>query len=85
MDVAALIVAIVALLGALLATRRVAILQERLDRTSSQLSELRNATGETMGELQDKLNELRLQVQRPRRLGSLLQSAAGERRVRLFL
>lgn len=64
MDVAALIVAIAALLGAFLTARRVATLQERLDRTTSQLAELRTSTSETIGELQDKVNELRLQVRR---------------------
>ena len=64
MDVAALIVAALALFGAFLATRRMAGLQERLDRTTSQLNELRTATGESLGELHDKLNELSLQVRR---------------------
>ena len=64
MDVAALIVAVLALLGAFLATRRVATLQERVDRTTSELRELRTASSEALGELQSKLNDLQLQARR---------------------
>jgi hybrid cluster-associated redox disulfide protein len=64
MDVAALIVAVLALLGAFLATRRLSGLQERLERTTSELHELRSTTNGTLEELQHKLNELQLQARR---------------------
>jgi len=64
MEVAALIVAVLALLGAFLATRRVAMLQERLERTNSDLRELRSVTNATLEELQNNLNDLRLQARR---------------------
>ncbi len=64
MEIAALIVAVLALVGAFLATRRAAALQEKLDRTTSQLHELRSATGATIEELQGKLNDVSLQVRR---------------------
>lgn len=64
MDVAALILAVLALLGAFFATRRVAGLQERLERTTSELHELRSATNGTLEELHGKLNDLRLQARR---------------------
>ncbi len=64
MEIAALIVAVLALLGAFLATRRASGLQERLERTTSQLTELRNTTHATVEELQNKLNDLRLEVRR---------------------
>lgn len=62
MDVAALILAALALLGAFLATRRAAGLQERLERTTAELHELRSATNRTLEELQGKLNDLHLQA-----------------------
>ncbi len=64
MDIAALIVAVLALAGAFVATRRAASVQEKLDRTTSQLHELRSATGATIEELQGKLNDVSLQVRR---------------------
>ncbi len=64
MEIAALIVAVLALVGAFLATRRAAVLQEKLDRTTSQLHELRSATNATVEELQGKLNDVSLQVRR---------------------
>ncbi len=64
MEIAALIVAVLALVGAFLATRRAAALQEKLDRTTSQLHELRSATNATVEELQGKLNDVSLQVRR---------------------
>ncbi len=64
MDVAALIVAVLALLGAFFATRRVAGLQERLERTAGELHELRSTTNATLEEMQGKLNELKLQARR---------------------
>ncbi len=64
MDIAALIVAVLALLGAFLATRRVAMLQEQLDRTTSELHELRSMSKAALEELQNKVNDLRLQARR---------------------
>ncbi len=64
MDIAALVVAVLALIGAFLATRRVATVQERLDRTTSELRELRSTTNAALGELQGKLNDLSLQARR---------------------
>lgn len=64
MDVAALIVAALALLGAFLATRRVTGLQERLEHTTGELHELRSTTNATLAELQGKLNEIGLQARR---------------------
>lgn len=61
MDVAALIVAVLALLGTFLAFRRVSGLEERLARTTS---ELRSTTSAAVEEQQGKLNELRLQARR---------------------
>lgn len=64
MEIAALIVAVLALLGAFLATRRAAAVQEKLDRTTSQLYELRSATNTTVEALQGKLNDVNLQMRR---------------------
>jgi hybrid cluster-associated redox disulfide protein len=64
MDIAALIVAVLALVGAFVAARRAAMLQEKLDRTTSQLHELRSATNATVEQLQGKVNEVSLQMRR---------------------
>lgn len=64
MEIAALIVAVLALVGAFVATRRVASLQEKLDRTTSQLHELRSATHASAEQLQNKLNDVGLQLRR---------------------
>lgn len=64
MEIAALIVAVLALVGAFLASRKASSLQERLERTTSELHDLRGATNATVEELQNKLNELRLQARR---------------------
>jgi hybrid cluster-associated redox disulfide protein len=64
MEIAALIIAVLALLGAFLATRRTASLQERLERTTGELRELRSTTQATLQELQQKLNDQRLQARR---------------------
>ena len=64
MDIAALIVAVLALAGALIATRRAGALQEKLDRTAGQLQELRSANNTTVEQLQNKLNEVSLQLRR---------------------
>jgi hybrid cluster-associated redox disulfide protein len=64
MDIAALIIAVLALLGAFLATRRSTGMQERLERTTGELRELRSATNSSLEELRQKLNELQLQARR---------------------
>jgi hybrid cluster-associated redox disulfide protein len=64
MEVAALIIAVLALFGAFLATRRAASVQERLELTTGELRELRTATNATLEELQNKLNQLQLQARR---------------------
>jgi hybrid cluster-associated redox disulfide protein len=64
MDIAALIVAVLALLGAILAVRRAGSVQERLDRTTGELHELRSTTSAALEEMQDKLNDLHLQARR---------------------
>lgn len=64
MATAALIVAILALLGAFLAFRRVGGLQERLERTTGQVHELKSALAAANEERDHKLNELRLELKR---------------------
>lgn len=64
MATAALIIAILALLGAFLAFRRVGGLQERLERTTGQLYELRSALSAANEDHERKLNELRLELKR---------------------
>ncbi|MGE5602017.1 MAG: hypothetical protein ACM30E_03140 [Nitrososphaerales archaeon] len=64
MEIAALIVAVLALLGAFLAVRRAGSLQERLDRTTGELHELRSATHGALEDIQNKLNDLHLQARR---------------------
>jgi hybrid cluster-associated redox disulfide protein len=62
MTTLALIVAIVAVLVAALAFRRVSSLQERLDRTTSSIYELRGALAEANERLDEKLSEVRLNL-----------------------
>lgn len=64
MDIAALIVAVLALLGAFLAVRRAGSLQERLEGTASELHELRSTTDAALKEMRNKLNDLHLQARR---------------------
>jgi hybrid cluster-associated redox disulfide protein len=64
MEIAALIVAVLALLGALMAMRRAGSLQERLDRTTGEFHELRSATNAALEEMQNKLTDLGLQARR---------------------
>ena len=64
MATAALIIAILALLGAFLAMRRISGLQERLERTTGQLYELRSAVTAANEEREQKLNEMRLEMRR---------------------
>ncbi len=64
MDIAALIVAVLAWLGAFVAVRRASSLQERLDRTTSELHELRSTTSAALEEMGNKLNDLHLQARR---------------------
>jgi len=64
MATAALIIAILALLGAFLAFRRVGGLQERLERTMGQLYELRSALSAANEDHERKLNDLRLELKR---------------------
>jgi cell division protein ZapA (FtsZ GTPase activity inhibitor) len=67
MPVAALIVSIVALLAALLAMKRAGNLQERLDRASSSIFELRAELNEANQKLDEKLTEVKLEVRRQKR------------------
>jgi hybrid cluster-associated redox disulfide protein len=62
MTTLALIVALVAVLVAALAFRRVSSLQERLDRTTSSIYELRGALAEADERLDEKLSEVRLNL-----------------------
>jgi hybrid cluster-associated redox disulfide protein len=64
METAALIVAAVALIVAFLAIRRAGSVQERLERTTSQLYELRSAAQARQEELENRLNDVRLQQRR---------------------
>lgn len=64
MTIAALIVAIVALLLAFLAMRQVSALQERVERATSTLYELRSALNEANGKLDEKLNDLQFNMRR---------------------
>ena len=64
MATAALIIAILALLGAFLAFRRAGSLQERLERTTGQLYELRSALSSANEDHERKLNDLRLELKR---------------------
>ncbi len=60
----ALIVAIVAVIVAALAFRRVSSLQERLDRATSSIYELRGMVAETNEQLDEKLSEVKLNLRR---------------------
>ncbi len=62
METAALIVAIVALLGLFVAFRRMSGLQERLDRSASQIAELRSAVNNAQQSLEYRMNDMRLQA-----------------------
>ncbi len=64
MATAALIIAILALLVAFLAFQRVRGLQERLERTTSQLFELRNTVSATSEALESRLTDVRLGLRR---------------------
>lgn len=64
MTIAALIVAIVALLVAFLALQRAGNLQERLERTTSMLHEVRGALNEAKEKTTETLNDLRLSMRR---------------------
>jgi hybrid cluster-associated redox disulfide protein len=64
MATAALIVAILALLVATLSVRRASGLQERLERTTSQLIELRTVVDNTNEALENRLIDLRLDLRR---------------------
>jgi hybrid cluster-associated redox disulfide protein len=64
MATAALIIAILALLGAFLAFRRAGTLQERLERTTGQVHELKSALAAANEEHERKLNDLRLELRR---------------------
>ena len=64
MEIAALIVAVLALVGALVAAFRAAAVQERLERTNGELRELRGATSHRLEELESAVNDLRLQARR---------------------
>jgi hybrid cluster-associated redox disulfide protein len=64
MDIAALIVAAVALVIAFLAMRRASTLQERLDRAMSAIFEMRSTLEQTNEKLDAKLSDLRLDLRR---------------------
>lgn len=64
MATVALIIAILALLGAFLAFRRAGTLQERLERTTGQVYELKSALAASNEEHEQKLNDLRLELRR---------------------
>jgi hybrid cluster-associated redox disulfide protein len=64
MEIAALIVAVVALVMAFLGMRRASTLQERLDRAMSAVFEMRSALNETNQKLDTKLFDLRLDLRR---------------------
>jgi hybrid cluster-associated redox disulfide protein len=64
MATAALIIAILAALGVFLAMRRIGSLQERLERTTGQLYELRSAMAASNEEFERKLSEVRLEMRR---------------------
>ncbi len=64
MTTLALIVALVAVLVAALAFRRVSSLQERLDRTTSSIYELRGTLAEANERLDEKLGEVKLNLRR---------------------
>lgn len=60
MELAALIVASVALIVAYLAVRQISALQERLGQTAGVVAELRTALNETTGKLNEQLSDQRL-------------------------
>jgi len=62
METAALIVAILALIGLFVALRRMSGLQERLDRTASQMAELRSTFSNAQESFEYRLNDMRLQA-----------------------
>ena len=64
MEIAALIVAAIALVVAFLGMRRASTLQERLDRAMSAVFEMRSALNETNEKLDGKLFDLRLDLRR---------------------
>ena len=64
MEIAALIVAAIALVVAFLGMRRASTLQERLDRAMSAVFEMRSALNETNEKLDAKLFDLRLDLRR---------------------
>jgi hybrid cluster-associated redox disulfide protein len=64
MATAALIIAILALLGAFFAFRRAGTLQERLERMTGQVRELKSALAAANEEQELKLNDLRLELKR---------------------
>ena len=64
MTIVSLVVAVVALLVAFFALRRAGSVQERLERTSAMLYELRGALNETNEKLDEKINDLRLNLRR---------------------
>ncbi len=60
MELAAVIVASVALIVAYLAVRQISALHERLDQTAGAVAELRTALNETTGKLNERLSDQRL-------------------------
>lgn len=64
MATAALVIAILALLVAFLAVRRASGLQERLERATSQLLELRSTVSDANEALENRLNDLHLDLRR---------------------
>ncbi len=60
MELAAVIIASVALIVAYLAVRQISALQERLDQTAGIVAELRTALNETTGKLNEQLSGQRL-------------------------
>lgn len=60
MEIAALIVAVLALIVAYLAWRRAGTLQERLDQATGSVSDLRSAVSATNEKLNERLTDLRL-------------------------
>jgi len=64
MATVALIVAVLALIIAFLAVRRAGMLQERVERATSAVHELRSVLNETNAKLDARLNDLRLNLRR---------------------
>jgi hybrid cluster-associated redox disulfide protein len=64
MATAALIIAVLAAVGVFLAMRRIGSLQERLERTTGQVYELRSAMAAANEEREQTLNQMRLEMRR---------------------